>query len=443
MLIQVMKNLIFVKNKYDGCQYRMMDTIDQNTSSRYRWIILFLVFLMTMNNYANRIVLGVTSNEIRDALSLDKIQYGYVVTAFSIAYTIGFLFIGKIIDRLGTKLGYLLSLICWSLVGACTGTSVGVYSLGAWQSMLGITESGNFPAAIKAVAEWFEPRQRALATALFNSGPHIALVLGPPAIALLTLSVGWRWTFGIIGLIGLPLAVLWQYFYKTPNDVKPFSNSGDVNSKVTAVRWGDIIKQKNTWGIMVGKFCTDPVWWFYIFWLPSFLNDRYGFNIKQIGWAMPVIYGLAILLANMAGWYAGHLIGKGWSNFKARKWVMLICAAFLPITVLSAFTPYPWVVILLVALAAGAHSGWSANIFTLVSDCFPTCSVASVTGLAGFAGGVGGIILSSLAPGFIITYFGYVPIFIMMACLHPLAFIVIHLTIKKQEMEQSENTLIV
>jgi ACS family hexuronate transporter-like MFS transporter len=421
---------------------RMTDTIDQNTSSRYRWIILFLVFLMTMINYANRIVLGVASNEIRDSLSLDKIQYGYIVTAFSISYTIGFLFIGKIIDRFGTKLGYLLSLICWSLVGACTGTSTGIYSLGGWQAMLGVTESGNFPAAIKAVAEWFAPRQRALATALFNSGPHIALVLGPPAIAMLTLSIGWRWTFGVVGLIGLPLALLWQYFYKTPEEVKQSSNQADTNGKVTAVRWRDIVKQKSTWGIMLGKFCTDPVWYFYLFWLPTFLNDRYGFNIKQIGWAMPVIYALAILLANLAGWYAGHLIGKGWSNFKARKWVMLLCAACLPITVLSAFTPYPCVVILLVALAAGAHSGWSANIFTLVSDCFPTRSVASVTGLAGFAGGVGGIILSSLAPGFIITYFGYIPIFIMMACLHPLAFIAIHLTIKNKETEPSGNTLI-
>ena len=410
-----------------------MNTIRQSDFSNYRWIILGMVFLLTMVNYANRIVLGVTSNEVREALLLDKIQYGYVVTAFSISYTIGFLFIGKIIDRLGTKIGYFLSLICWSLVGTLTGTSTGLVSLISWQSMLGITESGNFPAAIKAVAEWFHPKQRALTTALFNSGPHIALVLGPPIIAMLTLSLGWRWTFGIIGLVGLPLGLLWLCLYKTPRNIHEVADQKSENDTVSAVRWRDIIKQKRTWGIMLGKFCTDPVWWFYIFWLPTFLNDRYGFNIKQIGWAMPVIYALAIILANVAGWYAGHLIGKGWSDFKARKWVMLLCAICLPLTVLSAFTPYPIVVILLVALAAGAHSGWSANTFTLVSDCFPTHSVASVTGLAGFAGGLGGVVLSSLAPGFIITYFGYIPIFVMMACLHPLAFIVIHMTIKHKK----------
>ncbi len=414
-----------------------MDNLKQKTNLQYRWVILFLVFMMTMVNYAARIVLGVTSNEVKEALSLNEIQYGYVVTAFSISYMIGFLFIGKIIDWLGTKLGYLLSLVTWSLVGACIGTSTGIYSLGAWQAMLGITESGNFPAAIKAVAEWFHPKQRALATALFNSGPHIALVLGPPIIAALTVSVGWRWAFGIIGLIGLPLGLLWLCLYKTPKSIKANSEQNSENS-TSAVRWRDIIKQKRTWGIMLGKFCTDPVWWFYIFWLPTFLNDQYGFNIKQIGWAMPVIYALAILLANIAGWYAGHLIGKGWSNFKARKWVMLLCAICLPVTVLSAFTPYPVVVILLVALAAGAHSGWSANIFTLVSDCFPTHSVASVTGLAGFAGGLGGVVLSSFAPGYIITYFGYVPIFILMACLHPLAFVIIHLTIKHKEADEAQ-----
>jgi len=410
-----------------------MNMIKQNVGSNYRWVVLAMVFLLTMVNYANRIVLGVTSNEVRQALSLDKIQYGYIVTAFSIAYTVGFLFAGKIIDRLGTKIGYFLFLICWSLVGTLTGTSTGLFSLISWQSMLGITESGNFPAAIKAVAEWFHPKQRALATALFNSGPHIALVLGSPVIAMLTLTVGWRWTFGIIGLTGFPLGLLWLFLYKRSKTLEEVSGQSSKGVTAPAVRWRDIVKQKRVWGIMFGKFCTDPVWYFYIFWLPTFLNDRYGFNIRQIGWAMPVIYALAILLANIAGWYTGHLIGKGWSDFKARKWVMLLCALCLPATALSAFTPYPIVVILLVALAAGAHSGWSANIFTLVSDCFPTHSVASVTGLAGFAGGVGGIVLSSLAPGFIITYFGYVPIFIMMACLHPLAFIIIHLTIKHKE----------
>ncbi len=409
----------------------------QNTQSQlsgYRWVILLLVFLATTVNYADRIVLGVAANEVRDSLSLDDVKYGYVLTAFSVLYTIGFLFAGRIIDRLGTKLGYLISIITWSLAGTMTGLSSGLVSLCLWRGLLGITESGNFPAAIKAVAEWFEPKQRALATALFNSGPHISLVAGPPLIAAMTLTIGWRWTFALVGLAGLPLALIWQFLYRNPGICE---SDGAVPRK-GIVKWREIIREKPAWGILTGKFLTDPVWWFYIFWLPPFLKDKYGFNIKDIGWSMPVIYALAIGISNLAGWYAGHLIGKNWSQFKARKWVMFLCAACMPFTVFSAFTPHPWVVILLVALAAGAHSGWSANIFTLVSDCFPSRSVASVTGLAGFAGGLGGILLSSLAPGFIVKYFGYTPILIMMGLLHPLAILCIHLTVRKNEQETNE-----
>lgn len=397
----------------------------------YRWVILVLVFLATMINYADRIVLSVTAIELRAQLSLDDVQYGYVLTAFSVMYALGFLFVGKLIDRLGTRLGYLLSLITWSFAGALTGLSAGLQSLICWRGVLGLTESGNFPAAIKAVSEWFAPKQRALATALFNSGPHISLVAGPPLIAAMTLTVGWRWAFALVALPGLLLAMIWPFLYKPPRHLK--GNTAGTKDTVLAVRWRDVIREKSTWGLMIGKFCTDPVWWFYIFWLPPFLEKRYGFNIKDIGWSMPVVYALAIGLSNLAGWYAGYLIGRGWSNYKARKWVMFLCALCLPVTALSAFTPYPWLVILLVALAAGAHSGWSANIFTLVSDCFPTTSVASVTGLAGFAGGLGGILLSSLAPGFIIHHFGYVPVIVMMALLHPLAFLAIHFTIKHKQ----------
>jgi ACS family hexuronate transporter-like MFS transporter len=400
---------------------------------KYRWVILFLVFLATMINYADRIVLGVTSTELKEALSLNDIQYGYVLTAFSTLYAVGFLIAGKVIDRLGTKLGYLLSMVLWSLSGAFTGLSRGLGSLLFWRGALGITESGNFPAAIKAVAEWFPPKQRALATSLFNSGPHISLVLGPPLIAVLTLSVGWRWAFIIIGLAGLPLAIAWHFLYRHPEHLD-LKAAGAAAAGGESYGWVSLLRKKSTWGIMIGKFCTDPVWWFYIFWLPPFLNQKYGFDIKQIGWSMPAIYAIAILLANLAGWYTGHLMErKGWADYKARKWVMMLCAACLPVTVLSAFTPHPVVVILLVALAAGAHSGWSANIFTLVSDSVPAQSVGSVTGMAGFAGGLGGIVIASLLPGFIVQNFGYTPILLLMGVLHPIAFLAIHLTIKPEK----------
>ncbi len=409
---------------------------DQTGYPSYRWFILLLVFLATTINYADRIILSVASKAVCDELALDEVKYGYILTAFTLLYTVGFVFAGSIIDRLGTRLGYLLSIVTWSLAGMLTGLSRSVWSLGFWRGALGLTESGNFPAAIKAVAEWFHPRERALATSLFNSGPHISLVAGPPLIALLTLAVGWRWTFVIFGACGLVLALFWLMMYRHPyhlaSEVGPSSQPDLSAGSGSSVRWRDLLKDRRVWAIVIGKFCADPVWWFYIFWLPKFLYDRHGFDIKGIGFAMPVIYGVAILLSNLAGWYAGWLMGRGVPDFRARKRVMLLCALCLPITALSGFTSHPWLVIVLVSLAAGAHSGWSANIFTLASDCFPASAVASVTGLGGFAGGLGGIIFSSLAPGFIVKYFGYVPIFILMGFLHPLAIFCIHLLIKEK-----------
>ncbi|MBN2128148.1 MAG: MFS transporter [Sedimentisphaerales bacterium] len=397
----------------------------------YRWVILGLVFLATMVNYADRIVLSVASTEVIRSLELDPVEYGHVLAAFGFMYAVGFLFVGKLIDKLGTKLGYLAAMVSWSVAGALAGLSGSMMSLACMRGLLGITASGNFPAAIKSVAEWFHPKQRALATALFNSGPHVALVAGPPVIAALTLWVGWRAMFAIVGLAGLPLALVWQVLYKHPAHLDQTQAAQEAERPaVKPIRWRDMLGDVRLWAIMIVKFLTDGVWWFYIFWLPPLLKEKYGFDIKGIGWAMPVVYAIAIVLANVAGWYTGHLIGKGWSHFRARKWVMLLCAACLPVTALSGFTPYPVVVILLVALAAGAHSGWAANTFSLMSDCFPTRAVASVAGLGGFAGGVGGIFISALVPGFIVKFWGYAPALVMMAVLHPLAFVMVQFMIK-------------
>lgn len=398
---------------------------------KYRWIILLLVFLATMVNYLDRSVLNVTAPVIMKDLSLDEEQYGYVLTAFTMMYGIGFLFIGTIIDRLGTKLGYLLSMVTWSLSAAMTGLSGSVFSLAAWRGLLGITQSGNFPAAIKATTEWFPSRQRALAVSLFNSGPHIALILGPPAIALLATEFGWRWTAAILGAAGLVLAGIWQFAYRHPAHLGALAASKTANVVNKRLPWSAVIKDKRAWGIMLGKFCTDPVWLFYIYWLPAYLNKEHNFDLKQIGYAIPVIYIIGIIMANIAGWYAGHLISRGWTDYKARKLVMFICSMCLPFTALTGLTPPPWVLILLVAVAAGAHSGYSANIFSLAGDCFPPAAVATVTAMGGFAGAVGGTLISSYAAGLIIKYFGYVPIFIMMGFMHPLSLLFIHLLVRK------------
>lgn len=397
----------------------------------YRWVILALIFVATTLNYLDRIVLSVLIPEIKTALKVTDIHFGYILTAFQVTYTLGFLGAGKVVDWLGTKLGYLLAMVFWSIAAGMHALCGSAWCLATWRGVLGLAESGNFPAAIKAVSEWFSIKDRAFATALFNSGTSISNIIGPPIIAAITLSFGWRWAFLLFGLTGIVFAFIWQFFYKTPVE-KPKAPGA---KSAVALRWPDLLRYRSTWGIMLGKFLTDPVWWFYLFWMPNYLSSQRGFDLKEIAFAIPMIYILATLMGFVGGWCPGYLMRRGWMVAKARKTTMLVCAAFLPFTALAVFASSPWMAILLVSLACGAHNGWSANIFTMTSDCFPSQTVGSVTGLAGFAGGLGGILFATLAPGYIITYFGYSPIFILMGVMHPIAFLVIakFVLIKKQE----------
>ena len=399
----------------------------------YRWVILTLLFVATTINYFDRIVLNVLVKDIKADLSLSDLQYGYIVTAFRFTYACGFLIAGRAVDWLGTKLGYLTAILLWSLSALLRGVGRSLSMLCFWQGSFGVAASGNFPAAIKSVTEWFPARQRSLATSLFNSGPSIALVVGPPIIALIMSGTdNWRWTFIIVGLTGFILAAVWPILYRQPQHLAVLNSIHTQNNKT--IKWSRLLKHKETYGIMIGKFCTDPVWWFYIAWLPNYLYDKRDFNINEIAIALPLIYGIAIVLGNIAGWAAGFLIRKGLHPRVARKRVMFVCALFMPLSALAVFADNPWVAILLVSLACSAHNGWSANIFTLVGDCFDSTAVGSVTGLVGFAGGMGGVLIAGLAPAFIVQYFGYVPIFILMGVLHPVAIVFVHLFIKKGEL---------
>lgn len=396
--------------------------------NNYRWVILSLLFAATTINYFDRIVLSVLIPEIKKDLDISDIAYGHILSAFQFAYTFGFLAAGKFIDWIGTKYGYMLSILFWSIAAALHSLCRSAFCLGTWRGFLGITESGNFPAAIKSVSEWFSIKDRSFATSLFNSGASISSIIGPPIIVAITLSAGWRWTFFTFGAVGIILVIIWQFVYKTPqqNINIPDPKKPEQNE----YRWSVLLRHKETYGIMIGKFLTDPVWWFYLYWMPNYLNDQRGFNLKDIAIAIPLIYTIATLLGFVGGWFPGYLMRRGWSVMKARKTTMLICASFLPVSAMAVLADNPWVTILLVSLACSAHNGWSANIFTLVSDCFPSRAVGSVTGLAGFAGGLGGLLIATFAPGYIVTYFGYIPIFLLMGILHPLAFIGIHFLIK-------------
>jgi MFS transporter, ACS family, hexuronate transporter len=401
--------------------------MENEYKTNYRWTILGLLFAATTVNYLNRIVLSVLLPEIEKDIGLNSIQYGNILAAFQFTYTIGFLLIGNVVDRLGTKLSFIISIILYSFAGAMHALCGTVFCLAAWRGVFGISASANFPAAIKSVSEWFQVKDRALATALFNSGASISQIIGPPLIALIALSAGWKITFVVFGAFGIVLVVLFQLFYKKP------TQSFEIKETVTQVGWKVLLKHKQAYGIMAGKFLTDPVWWFYLYWMPKYLNDSRGFDLKGIAVAIPVIYTLATLMGIIGGWAPKKLMSIGWDVNRARKATMLASAALFPFTIISVFAGNPWVAILLVSVACGAHNTWSANIFTLSSDCFPSKAVGSMTGLGGFAGGLGGIFFSALIPGFLIQTVGYAPVFILMGVMHPLAFLLLNFFIKKVE----------
>ena len=397
-------------------------------SNNFRWIVIVLLFSATTINYMDRIVISVLLPEIRLEISINSIIYGFIVSAFQFSYTIGLLVAGFVIDRFGTKFGYLLSMILWSFAGGMHGLAGTGFSLAACQGIFGFTAAGNFPSAIKSVSEWFKVEDRAFATSVFNSGASISSIIGPPLIAVIALSAGWRWSFIFFGALGLILAFFWQKFYKNPV-VATIKNTKPTKK----IKWSVLIQNKSALGIMLGKFLTDPVWWFYLYWMPTYLNDQRGFDLKAIALAIPVIYTIATLIGFVGGWFPGFLMKKGWSTGRARRFAMLLSASLLPVTSLAVLSHSPWTAILLVSLACGAHNSWSANIFTMSSDCFSSETVGSVTGLAGFAGGIGGIILSALVPGFVIHYFGYIPVFILMGILHPLGYISVSTLVKYKE----------
>lgn len=403
--------------------------------TRVRWYMLALLFFATTINYLDRIVFSVLIPVIREDIHISHEHYGYVNGAFMIAYTVGFLFMGKLIDRFGTKIGYAVAIVWWSLAAAGHALSRGALGLGVWRALLGLGEAGNFPAAIKSVAEWFPKKDRALATGIFNAGTNVASMIGPPIFVWMVQHYGWRDCFLITGGLGFVWVVLWLLHYQLPakhprvNQAERDYIHSDAEEleKEPTIGWLRALRRKETWGFALAKFFSDPVWWFYLYWLPPYLYDVRKFNLKEIGWALPVIYLMADFGSVFGGWLSGYFIRRGWSNAKARKAAMLICACCMPIAATTVLAKSPILAVALVCLATSAHQGWSANLFTTTSDVFPRNAVASVTGIGGCLGGLGGFLFSAIIPGFVVTYFGYTPVFLAMGCFHLIAFTIAHL----------------
>ncbi len=340
----------------------------------------------------------------------DDGDYTNIEIAFKVAYSVGLLFAGRLIDKLGTKMGYFFSTLLWSVSAVFHALANSTLGFGVVRSALGLSEAGNFPSAIKTVAEWFPKKERALATGIFNSGANIGAIIAPLTVPFIAITWGWRWAFVITGSIGFIWLILWLIFYEIPARQKrlgkaelDYINSDvderDKTDKLTdssRASWAKLLSYKQTWAFSIGKFLTDPIWWFYLFWLPDFLESQYG--LKGTGIALPValVYTISTFGSIYGGYLPKSLIEKNWPVFKARKTSMLIYAfAVVPIIFAQILgSVNMWLAVIIIGLAASAHQAWSANIFTTVSDMFPKKTVGSVTGIGGMFGSIGSVFLS-------------------------------------------------
>jgi ACS family hexuronate transporter-like MFS transporter len=411
--------------------------------SRVRWWILSLLFFATTINYLDRIVFSFLAPVIRDDLHLDDNTYGQLNAAFQIAYTAGYVVAGRFVDRIGTRLGYFLATAWWSVAAMMHAFSGSAMQLGMWRFFLGLGEAGNFPSAIKAVSEWFPKKERAFATGIFNAGTNVAAMIGPPVFAFMLYRFGWRTCFLVTGSAGFVWIAAWWLLYRLPDQHKSVNKEelAHIHSdtadepEVAKVGWGQAIRIKQTWGFALAKFFTDPVWWFYLYWLPLYLKDVRKLEMSQVGWILPFIYFMADIGSVAGGWLSGFLIRRGWAPGRARKTTMLLCALCMPIAALGVLTPDLLTTVLLFSLATAAHQGWSANLFTTTSDVFPKAAVGSVVGIGGSIGGIGGTLFSALIPGYVIgvLHIGYTPLFLGMSCFYLIALGILHLLMGRLE----------
>ena len=405
----------------------------------YRWFICALIFFATTINYVDRAVLGVLAPTLRSEIGWTDQQYGYISAAFTLAYAIGFLFAGWFIDKVGTRIGYALYLTIWSFAAAAHALVTTAFGFGIARFALGIGESGNFPAAIKTVAEWFPQKERAFATGIFNAGSNVGAIAAPLLVPWIALTWGWQEAFIFTGLAGLIWVFFWIPVYRRPAEHPKLSKKelehieSDPPDTPAKISWLQLLPLKQTWAFASGKFLTDAIWWFYLFWFPLFMNDRFGVNLSTIGIPMVVVYLLADVGSVGGGWFSSALIKRNWTVNKARKIAMLICALLIMPVAIAPHVSGEWVAVFLIGIAAAAHQGFSANIFTTASDMFPRKAVASVVGIGGFAGAMGGFFMN-LGAGWLRENTGsYAIMFAIAGVIYLVALLIIHIIVPKLE----------
>jgi ACS family hexuronate transporter-like MFS transporter len=379
-----------------------MATVIATRIGGVRWVVVALLFFGTTINYVDRAVLGLLEPTLAGITGWTKSQYGDVNAAFTVAYAVGMLAAGYMFDRLGTRKGYALVLSLWSLAAMAHALARTVFGFATARFALGLSEAGNFPGAIKAVAEWFPKKERALATGIFNAGTNVGPTVAPLIVAAIALNMGWQWAFVITGASGFVFLILWLALFRRPEEhprVSPAELAhirSDPPDPAARVPWIRLIPHRQTWAFMLGKFLTDPIWWFYLFWLAPILHDRFGLDLKTYGPPLIAVYLFADVGSIGGGWLSSAMMKRGSSLNVARKTAMLLCAlAVVPITFVTQVDGV-WMAVGLVGLAAAAHQGFSCNLFTLVSDTFPRQAVGSVVGMGGMAGAIGGTLFQML-----------------------------------------------
>jgi ACS family hexuronate transporter-like MFS transporter len=382
-----------------------------------------------------------------------EVDYGHIVTAFSASYALGLLLFGRLVDKIGTKMGYILSIIVWSVAAMAHALAKTTLGFGMARVLLGLGESGNFPVAIKSVAEWFPKKERALATGIFNSGANIGAVVAPIVVPWLAGTYGWQQAFIWTGLIGFVWLIFWIFMYEIPARHKMLSKEEfdyihsdheevkDITADKPRVTWGQLLSIRQTWAFIFGKLLTDPIWWFFLFWLPSYFSTTFHLDFTKPNIQLIIIYTASTIGSIGGGYLSSWLIkSKGWPVFKARKASMLLFAICIVPVVFAKQTNNIWVVVFIIGLAAAAHQAWSANIFTTVSDMFPKYAVSSVVGIGGMAGSIGGS-LFPLVVGWLLNHYkilgnigaGYNIIFIIAGCAYLVAWGMMHLFAPKME----------
>jgi ACS family hexuronate transporter-like MFS transporter len=405
----------------------------------YRWVIVGLLFAATVINYVDRQMLGVLKPTLSKDLGWSEVDFANIVFWFQTAYAIGYIGFGRIVDLVGARLGYAAAFLLWTLAHIAHGGVHSVTQFAMVRFGLGIGEAGNFPAGIKAVTEWFPARERALAVGIFNAGANIGAIVTPLVVPLLVVAYGWRMAFVITGVASFVWVFVWLAIYRRPREQKRVSAAEiawieqDPEDPPTPLPWRSIAARRETWAYALGKFCIDPIWWFFLFWLPGFLAIRYNLNILQFGPPLVAVYLLSDVGSVVGGWASSRMIKAGKSVNHARKMTMLVCAFAVTPIYFAQYFDHLWVAVLVIGVATAAHQAFSANLYTLPSDLFPRSAVGSVVGIGGTVGAVGGMIFT-LYTGQILERIGsYTPIFIVAGSAYFVALLLVHLLTPRME----------